>query len=136
MWIVEGTPTAYPRSYAFSKRILYIDKDFFSPLIHEMYNQQGELWKSHVAGIFYTKKPYEGYPARPLKDAKYNYEEEQHFVPNWVLVDMLQNQATIGEAPSSKKKPADREDEWYFNEPVSINTAEGYSTSYLIQSGR
>ena len=136
VWIVEGTPTAYPRSYAFSKRILYIDKDFFSPLIHEMYNQAGELWKSHVASIFYTKKPYEGYPARPLRDAKYNYEEEQHFVPNWVLVDMLQNQATIGEAPSSKKKPADREDEWYFNEAVAEAAPDAYSTNFLLQSGR
>ena len=136
VWIVEGTPTAYPRSYAFSKRILYIDKDFFSPLIHEMYNQAGELWKSHVASIFYTKKPYDGYPAKPLKDAKYNYEEEQHFVANWVLVNMLQNQATIGEAPSSKKKPADREDEWYFNEAVAEAAPDAYSTNFLLQSGR
>ena len=82
VWVIEGTPTAYPRSYAYSKRILYIDKDFFSPLIHEMYNQEDALWKSHVASIFYTKKPYEGYPAKPLRDGKYNYEEEQHFVPN------------------------------------------------------
>jgi hypothetical protein len=136
VWIVEGVPTAYPRNYAYSKRILYIDKDFFSPLIHEMYNQQGELWKSHVASIFYTKKPYDGYPAKPLRDAKYDYEEEQHFVPNWVLVDMLQNQATIGEAPTSKKKAIDRENEWYFNEAVAEAAPDAYSTNFLLQSGR
>jgi hypothetical protein len=136
VWVIEGTPTAYPRSYAYSKRILYIDKDFFSPLIHEMYNQEDALWKSHVASIFYTRKPYDGYPAKPLKDGKYNYEEEQHFVPNWVLVDMIQNQATIGEAPTSKKKAADRENEWYFNEPVTEAAPDAYSTNFLLQSGR
>lgn len=136
VWVVEGTPTAYPRSYAFSKRIFYVDRDFFSPLIYEMYNQQGELWKATVGSIFYSKKPYEGFPAKPLKDAKYNYEEEQHFVPSWVLVDMLQNQATIGEAPSSKKKITDRENEWYFNEPVAEAAPDAYSTNFLVQSGR
>ena len=136
VWVVEGTPTAYPRNYAFSKRIFYVDKDFFSPLIYEMYNQEGELWKATIGSIFYTKKPYDGYPAKPLKDAKYNYEEEQHFVPSWTLVDMLQNQATMGEAPSSKKKVSDREDEWYFNEPVSEATPDAYSLNFLLQSGR
>ena len=94
------------------------------------------LWKSHVASIFYTKKPYEGYPAKPLRDGKYNYEEEQHFVPNWVLVDLIQNQATIGESPTSKKKAIDRENEWYFNEAVAEAAPDAYSTNFLLQSGR
>lgn len=43
VWVIEATPTGYPRSYAYSKRILYIDQEFFAPLLQEMYDQQGEL---------------------------------------------------------------------------------------------
>jgi hypothetical protein len=49
---------------------------------------------------------------------------------------MLQNQATIGEAPTSKKKAIDRENEWYFNEAVAEAAPDAYSTNFLLQSGR
>jgi uncharacterized protein DUF1329 len=136
VWVVEGTPTAYPREYAYSKRVMYMDQDFFAPLVHEIYDQHGELWKGMLPCIFYTKKPYEQYPAKPLSGGKYNYEDEQQFVPNWLLVDLQNGQATIGEAPSSTKKPTDWQNEWYYNEEVSNNTADVYSTSALTQSGR
>lgn len=136
VWVVEGTPTAYPRDYAFSKRMLYMDRDFFGPIVHEMYDQKGALWKAMVPCIFYTKKPYDGYPANPLKGAKYNYEDEQGFVPNWALVDIQQIGATIGEAPSSTKKSSEWQGEWYFNEEVSTNTPDTYSTNSLGQGGR
>jgi hypothetical protein len=136
VWVIEGTPTAYPREYAYSKRILYMDREFSAPVVHEMYDQKGELWKSMVPCILYTRKPYERYPAKPLSGGKYNYEDEQQFVPNWLLVDIQRSQATIGEAPPSAKKPSDWQGEWYFNEEVSNNAPDVYSTNYLIQSGR
>lgn len=136
VWVIEGTPTAYPRDYTYSKRMLYMDREFFAPVVHEMYDQRGALWKSMLPCIFYTKKPYAGYPAKPLKGGKYDYTDEQQFVPNWVLVDLQQGQATIGEAPASAKKSADWQGEWYFNEEVANNTAEMYSTNSLMQSGR
>jgi hypothetical protein len=136
VWIVEGAPTAYPREYAYSKRIMYMDQDFFAPVIHEIYDQRGELWKAMLPCIFYTKKPYERYPSKPLPGGKYNYEDEQQFVPNWLLVDLQQGQATIGESPSSAQKPSDWQNEWYFNEEVSNNTPEVYSINGLGQSGR
>ena len=86
--------------------------------------------------IFYTKKPYERYPAKPLPGGRYNYEDEHQFVPNWLLVDLQQGQATIGEAPSSAQKPSDWQNEWYFNEEVSSNTPDVYSANALIQSGQ
>jgi len=136
VWVIEGTPTAYPREYAYSKRILYVDQDFFAPLVHEMHDQRGELWKAMLPCIFYSQKPYEGYPAKPLQGGKYSYADEQQFVPSWLLVDLQHGQATIGEAPSSAKKPAEWTGEWYFNEEVSINTPEVYSSNSLSQSGR
>jgi hypothetical protein len=131
VWVVEGTPTAYPRDYAYSKRILYMDRDFYGPVVHEMHNDKGELWKSMVPCIYYTKKPHDRYPVKPLSGAKYNYEDEQQFVPNWVLVDLKNVQATIGESPSSAKKLSEWEGEWYFNEEVSDNVPDDYSPNAL-----
>jgi hypothetical protein len=57
-------------------------------------------------------------------------------VPSWVLVDLQQGQATIGESPASAQKPADWQNEWYFNEEVSNNAPDTYSPGALMQSGR
>ena len=37
VWVVEGTPTGYTSPYAYSKRIFYIDQDFYGQLLQEMY---------------------------------------------------------------------------------------------------
>jgi uncharacterized protein DUF1329 len=131
VWVVEGTPTAYPRDYAYSKRVLYVDRDFYGPVVHEMHNDKGELWKSMVPCIYYTKNPHEKYTVKPLDGAKYHYEDEQQFVPNWVLVDLKNVSATIGESPSSAKEPPEWEGEWYFNEEVSSNVPDEYSPNAL-----
>lgn len=136
MWIIEATPTGYPRTYAYSKRILYIDQDFFAPILQDIYDQQGELWKVMLGCVSYTQKPYEGYPVKPLPGAKYNYEDEWLFVPNFVLLDIKRGQATAGDAPPSSRKRTEWKTEWYFNEAVSINAPEVYSPSYLIQTAR
>ncbi len=135
VWIVEGLPTGYSQ-YAYSKRILYLDQDFFGPIVTEMYDPGGELWKGGVGCVFYTKKPYAGYPARPVEGGKYHYEDEWPFTPNGLLMDLQQTHATTFDAPSSYVKPAEWVNEWYFNEAVPINTEGAYSLSYLIESAR
>jgi hypothetical protein len=136
VFVVEGTPTAYPRDYAYAKRMLYMDREFFGPIVHDLYDQKGELWKGMLPCLFYTKKPYEGYPKNPISGATYNYADEQQFVPSWTLVDIQNVQATIGEAPPSNKKPTDWRNEWYFNEAVSDNDPDAYATGTLGQGGR
>ncbi len=135
VWIIEGTPTAYPREYGYSKRVLYMDQDFFAPLIQEMHDQNGELWKAMVGCISYTTKPYEGYPARPLAGGKYNYEDEWPFTSHWALVDLQTGSATTGDSPPANKQPSEWRTEWYFNEPIPNNTPEVYSPNYLTRSG-
>jgi hypothetical protein len=136
VWIVEGTPTGYPRPYTYSKRVLYIDQDFFAPLIQEMYDQRGELWKSLLLCFFSAKWPYGGYPVWPLEGGKYNYEDEWPFIPNGLMVDMQHVQATTFDAPAGMKSILEGKTEWYFNEDVPANTPEVYSPNYLLQSGR
>ena len=100
-----------------------------------MYDQGGELWKGIVHCTFYTKKPYEGYPAKPIEGGKYNYEDEWPFTPNGIVADIQITHATTFDAPSSYTKPSEWVNEWYFNEDVPINTPDAYSINYLIRSG-
>ncbi len=136
VWVIEAIPNSYQDLYSYSKRVLYIDQDFFFPVISELYNQRGELWKGLVHCVFYTTKPYTEYPTTPLDGAKYNYTEEQPFIPNWVLLDLQQVHATVVDAPSGRKKPTAWQTEWYFNEAVSTNTPTLHSPQALQQGGR
>jgi len=135
VYVVEGLPTGYSQ-YAFSKRILYVDKDFWNMNFSEMYDQGGELWRGWVNCFHYSKKPYEGYPTVPRLEAKYNYEDEWPFTPYIVMLDMQVVHATTVDAPSGYKKPTEWTNEWSFNEPGLYNTPRPYSISHLIESGR
>ena len=68
MYVTEGIPSAYSQ-YAYSKRIMYIDKDFWGMSFAEMYDQGGELWKFWFNLFNYVSSPYKGYPANPLEGA-------------------------------------------------------------------
>jgi hypothetical protein len=135
VWVIEGLPTAYSQ-YAFSKRIMYIDKDTLAPATMEAYDQGGELWKVFFNIFDYTKKPYDGYPARPLPGAKYDYEDEWAFDPHGMMADLQMAHGCPWDAPSGLTKPSDWVNEWYFNEAVPINTEQAFSINYLIQSAR
>jgi hypothetical protein len=135
VFMVEGLPTGYSQ-YAFSKRIFYIDKDFWSMNFSEMFDQGGELWKVWFNMFTYGKKPYEGYPTKPLQGGKYNYEDEWPFTPHGMQVDVQTVHTTKWDAPSGYTKPQDWVNEWYFNEATAINTEAAYSVNYLIQSAR
>lgn len=135
MWVIEGLPTAYSQ-YAFSKRIMYIDKDTLGVIFMEAYDQGGELWRLFFNMFDYNKKPYDGYPARPLQGGKYNYEDEWAFDPHGMTADLQTAHGSPWDAPSGYSKPADWVNEWYFNENVPINTPEAFSINYLIQSAR
>lgn len=135
VWVVEGLPTAYSQ-YAYSKRIMYLDKDFLGMNFAEVYDQGGELWKLWFNIFNYVSKPYEGYPTRPLEGGKYNYEDVWAFTPNGMMADLQTSHATKWDAPSGYVKPDQWVTEWYFNEATPINTERAYSINYLIQSAR
>ncbi len=131
VWVIEATPTGYRERYPYSKQILYIDQDFFGLVLTETYDQQGELWKGGVPCFFYTKKPYEGYPANPITGGKYNYEDEWPFAPNGVVIDIQAVRATVVDAPSTYKKPSQWQREWYFNEGGPLNHPRLHTLSHL-----
>lgn len=135
VWVVEGLPTAYSQ-YAFSKRVMYIDKDTLGVIFMEAYDQGGELWRIFFNMFSYTKKPYEGYPARPLEGGKYNYEDEWAYDPHGMTADLQTGHGSPWDAPSGYTKPSDWVNEWYFNESVPINTEAAFSINHMIQSAR
>jgi hypothetical protein len=135
VYVIEGLPTAYTQ-YAYSKRIMYVDKDFWNMNYDETFDQGGELWKCWFNIFNFATKPYEGYPTKPLEGGKYNYEDEWPFTPNGMMVDIQTAHATKWDAPSGHVKPDEWLTEWYFNEAVEINTPKAYSINYLIQSAR
>lgn len=96
VWVVEATPSGYSGPYAYSKRVLYIDREFFFPLIAESYDRRGELWKTIVHGVSYTKKPYTGFATQAAENGHqaHGADDEWLFIPNWVLIDLQQVRAT------------------------------------------
>jgi hypothetical protein len=135
VYVVEGIPTAYSQ-YAYSKRIMYPDKEFWNMNYDEMSDSGGELWKCWFNIFNFTTKPYEEYPTKPLKGGKYNYTDEWPFTPNGMMVDVQTAHATKWDAPSGHVKPSEWLTEWYFNEAVQINTVQAYSVNFLVQSAR
>ncbi|MGH8008695.1 MAG: DUF1329 domain-containing protein, partial [Candidatus Binatia bacterium] len=135
VWVVEELPTGYSQ-YAYSKRLIYLDKDFYSMSFTEMFDQGGELWRIWWNIFNYSKKPYEGYPTKPLPGGKYNYEDEWPFTPHGMGADLQTIHSTKWDAPSGYTKPTEWTNEWYFNEDVAINKEPAYTVNFLTQSGR
>ena len=135
VYVVEGLPSGYSQ-YAYSKRILYPDKDFWNMNFSESYDSGGELWKAWVNCFHYSKNPYEGYPTNPVQGAKYNYEDEWPFTPYFVMLDMQAVHGTAIDAPSGYRKPTEWTHEWSFNEPGMYDLPRTYSVSYLVEAGR
>ncbi len=85
VYVVEGV-SKLPQ-YAYSKRVLFIDKDIFGIPYSDMYDKAGELWKIWINNVEFDTKPYAG-----RHEAVYPYEVP--FAPAIVMVDMQLNHAT------------------------------------------
>ena len=114
----------------FSKLFPYLSESQIKRALASLV-KQGAVVKDN-----FNKKPYDGYPARPLQGAKYNYEDEWAFDPHGMTADLQTAHGSPWDAPSGYSKPTDWVNEWYFNESTPINTAEAFSINYLIQSAR
>jgi hypothetical protein len=125
VYIVEGT-SRLPQ-YAYSKRVIYIDKEAWGVPYSDMYDRSGALWKVWVNLFTMRKEPFAG-----AKISK--YEHEAPFVPAVVVVDMQLQHATRVALPSQKFAG---EEGWYFNlGDKAGNTEDVFTISHLIESGR
>ena len=125
VYVLEGR-SRLP-GYAYSRRVIYIDRESFVIPYTELYDRQGELWKVWVNQFKLGRKP------RP--DAvKVVYDYEQQFLPAVTMIDMQLAHATKCRLPS----PAyPGEEGWYFNfGDAEGTTEEAFSLSRIIAQGR
>ncbi len=123
VYIVEGA-SKLPQ-YAYSKRVLYVDKESFAIPYSDMYDRGGQLWKVWVNNFTYRK---EAFPGAAMK-----YDEITPMIPSIVMVDMQLQHATKASLPSHRFPG---EPGWYWHQGAAAGTTEDqFTIAELIGSG-
>jgi hypothetical protein len=124
VYVIEGV-SKLPQ-YAYSKRVIFVDKEAWVVPYSDIYDRAGTLWKIWINLFSFKKKPFEG--------AKISvYEDEMGFVPAIVMVDMQLDHATRAALPSQKVKGSEG---WFFNMGENSGVTEDwFSVAHLIESG-
>ncbi|MFT4571880.1 MAG: hypothetical protein ACI91F_002776 [Candidatus Binatia bacterium] len=125
VYVIEGR--ARVPNYAYSRRVIYLDRESFVIPYTELYDREGELWKVWINQWKLGKKPFP-----EAKRVVYDY--DQQFIPGLVIVDMQLDHATRCTLPSPEYPG---EEGWYFNFGASEGTVEDvFLISHIISSGR
>jgi hypothetical protein len=123
VYVVEGV-SKLPQ-YAFSKRVLYVDKEIYAVSYSDMYDRAGELWKIWVNDFGFRK---EAFPGAAIK-----YDEDTPFPAAAVMVDVQLQHATRASLPSSRFPG---EAGWYWHQGEKEGTTEDqFTIAELIGSG-
>lgn len=125
VYVLEGRSRL--AGYGFSRRIIYIDRQSFLIPMNEIYDLNGNLWKSEIQAWRFGHKP------RP-EAVRAVYKDELGFLPGFVLFDMQFNHATRCELPA---RDAPNEEGWFYNfGEAEGTTEEKFLVSAFIGSGR
>lgn len=124
VWIVEGV-SKLPQ-YAYSKRVIYLDKEVFRVPFTDMYDSGGELWKVWVNNYKFSKEP--------MKGAKYGMPWVFGYRPSISMVDIQLEHGTYCSLPSSRFPG---EQGWYvYLGDEEGTTEEFFDLSAIIAAGR
>ncbi len=124
VWVIEGTPKL--AQYAYSKRLIWIDKETYAVLYSDIFDRAGNLWKVWLNDFSFRKQAYPGAPI--------TYEDEMGFLPAIVMVDIQAAHATKASLPSPRFPG---EQGWYFNQGEKSGTTPDYFTvAAMIAAGR
>jgi len=124
VWVIEGTPKL--AQYAYSKRILWIDKETYAILYSDIFDRAGNLWKVWLNDFSFRKAAF--------PTAEIQYEDEMGFLPAIVMVDVQAAHATKASLPSARFP---NEMGWYFNQGAKSGTSPDYFTvASMISAGR
>jgi hypothetical protein len=123
VYVVEGI-SKLPQ-YAFSKRVLFIDKEAWGIPYSDMYDRGGELWKIWINDVASRKK---------FADAPGDANDEVIFAPAIVMIDIQLEHATRAALPSHRFPG---EQGWYFNQGEQSGVMEDWFTvAALVAAGR
>jgi hypothetical protein len=123
VYVVEGV-SKLPQ-YAYSKRVLFIDKEAWVMPFTDIYDRSGELWKIWINDYsFRTSVPGSG---------AITYPDEMGFIPAIVMVDMQLEHATRASLPSPRFPG---EQGWYFNQGEKAGvTDDWFTVAALVAAG-
>jgi Protein of unknown function (DUF1329) len=120
--VIEGV-SKLPQ-YAFSKRVLYIDKEAWGIPYSDMYDRSGELWKIWINDTSLRTKAFDG---------AIEYPDEMAFTPAIVMVDIQLEHATRAALPSHRFPG---EQGWYFNQGEKAGISDDWFTvAALVGAG-
>jgi hypothetical protein len=126
VYVIEGTPKV--SNYAYSKRIIFVDKETNFVVYSDLYDQAGELWKVVMQSIRTS--------VRPNPNVDYEYEEPRMFIYAFSVIDMQLMHGTRAAIPGMAFQD---EAGWYidvgFEEKGSAEES-WYSIAGLIGAGR
>jgi hypothetical protein len=123
VYVIEGV-SKLPQ-YAYSKRILFIDKESWLVAFSDIYDRAGELWKIWINDWSFRRK---------AKDGAIEYPDEMAFQPAIVMVDMQLEHATKAALPSLRFPG---EQGWYFNQGEKAGiTDDWFTVAALVAAGR
>lgn len=126
VYIVEGR-SKLPQ-YAYSKRVIFVDKKTMVIPHTDIYDTAGELWKIWVNLYRMRKSPYDGAPPEGT------YDDVMAFAPSISMVDTQLDHATRAALPSQRFGQAVG---WNYNKGEASGTNEDFfSVSALISAGR
>jgi hypothetical protein len=123
VYVIEGV-SKLPQ-YAYSKRVLFIDKEYWGIPFSDIYDRSGELWKIWINDLSFRKSV-------PGAGA-IQYEDEQPFAPAIVMVDMQLEHATKASLPSPR---VPGEQGWYYNQGEKAGiTDDWFTVAALVAAG-
>ena len=124
VYVIEGT-SKLPQ-YAYSKRVLFIDKEYWGITFSDIYDRSGELWKLWINDVSFRKSV-------PGNNAIV-YEDEMPFAPAIVMVDLQLEHATKASLPSPRFPG---EQGWYFHQGEKAGmTDDWFTVAALVAAGR
>ena len=124
VYVIEGI-SKLPQ-YAYSKRVMYLDKESYFIAYSDIYDRAGELWKMWLNEFKISRKP--------IESAPYEAPHERRFFPSITMIDMQLEHATYCSLPSHRFPG---EQGWYVNVGEEEGTVEDFfELSAIIAAGR
>ncbi|HVN83456.1 MAG TPA: DUF1329 domain-containing protein [Candidatus Binatia bacterium] len=129
VYVIEGI-SKMPQ-YAYSKRILYIDKEAWVVLYSDIYDKRGELWKIWVEFFSFRKQAFPG--------SQVVYDDEMGFT-SAAMIDTQMDHATVIMIPGPAS--AATAETWLFNKGAAAgspyapgNVEDVFTVPHLIEAG-
>jgi hypothetical protein len=123
VYVIEGV-SKLPQ-YAYSKRIIFIDKEAWVVPYSDIYDRAGELWKIWINNWTFRTK---AFPHAPE-----SYPDERPFLPAIVMVDLQLEHATKAALPSHRYAG---EQGWYFNHGEKYGVEpDWFTVAALVEAG-